>query len=91
MVNTFLDPLQTAYQDHIGVDDAVIYLLDRVYSHLDMAGSAVRIMFFDFLISAFNTILPALIREKRIHFVSCIWTYPLSPGLWITRREDHSF
>ncbi|KAI4901199.1 hypothetical protein NFI96_027028, partial [Prochilodus magdalenae] len=43
-----LDPLQFAYQDAIGVDDGVIYLMDKVHSHLDTAGSTVRIMFFDF-------------------------------------------
>ncbi|KAI3356635.1 hypothetical protein L3Q82_017826 [Scortum barcoo] len=28
-VRKFLDPLQFAYQPHLGVDDAVIYLLQR--------------------------------------------------------------
>lgn len=58
-----LDPLQFAYQAHLGVDDAIIYLLHRAHSHLDRAGSAVRIMFFDFS-SAFNTIQPSLLGEK---------------------------
>ncbi|KAI4903673.1 hypothetical protein NFI96_008971 [Prochilodus magdalenae] len=52
-----------AYQDAIGVDDAVIYLMDKVHSHLDTAGSAVRIMFFDFS-SAFNTLQPVLLGDK---------------------------
>ncbi len=55
LVVSELDPLQFAYQSSIGVDDAVIYLLHRSYLHLEDAGRAVRIMFFN-LSSAFNTI-----------------------------------
>ncbi|KAI3358072.1 hypothetical protein L3Q82_003084 [Scortum barcoo] len=47
----------------IGVDDAVIYLLQRSLSHLEDAGNTVRITFFDFS-SAFNTIHPSLLRVK---------------------------
>ncbi|KAI3376866.1 hypothetical protein L3Q82_000111 [Scortum barcoo] len=57
LVSSFMDPLlQFAYQpDIIGVDDAVIYLLHTSLTHLEKAGSTVRIiMFFDFS-SAFNT------------------------------------
>lgn len=58
-------PLQFAYRSHMGVEDAIIYLLHRAYSHLDKAGSAVRCMFFDFS-SAFNSIQPGLLRDKLI-------------------------
>ncbi|KAI3357059.1 hypothetical protein L3Q82_015437 [Scortum barcoo] len=47
----------------IGVDDAVIYLLHTSLTHLEKAGSTVRIMFFDFS-SAFNTIQPRLLGDK---------------------------
>ena len=47
----------------VGVEDAIIYLLQQAISHLDKAGSTVRIMFFDFS-SAFNTIQPTLLPEK---------------------------
>ncbi|KAI3365706.1 hypothetical protein L3Q82_010151, partial [Scortum barcoo] len=57
-VRKFLDPLQFAYQPHLGVDDAVIYLLQRAHMHLDGGGGTVRITFFDFS-SVFNTIQPA--------------------------------
>ncbi|KAI3371819.1 hypothetical protein L3Q82_024371 [Scortum barcoo] len=50
-----------AYQPDIRVDDAVIYLLHTSLTHLEKAGSTVRIMFFDFS-SAFNTIQPRLLR-----------------------------
>ena len=62
-VRALLDPLQFAYQPHLGVDDAVIYLLQRAHSHLDGGGGTVRITFFDFS-SAFNTIQPLLLGEK---------------------------
>lgn len=57
------DPLQFAYQPHVGVDDAIIYLLQRAYSSLDKPNTMVRITFFDFS-SAFNTIQPRLLSEK---------------------------
>ena len=40
-----------------------MYLLNRVYAHLDKPGSTGRVTFFDFS-SAFNTIRPALLRDK---------------------------
>ncbi|KAI3364709.1 hypothetical protein L3Q82_011475 [Scortum barcoo] len=44
LVSSFMDPLQFAYQPDIGVDDAVIYLLHTSLTHLEKAGSTVRIM-----------------------------------------------
>ena len=43
-----LDPQQFEYQTDIGVEDAIIYLLHRAYTHLDRPQSMVRITFFDF-------------------------------------------
>ncbi|KAI4901268.1 hypothetical protein NFI96_028900 [Prochilodus magdalenae] len=60
LVSPALDPLQFAYQPGIGVEDAIIHLLHRPLSHLENAGSTLRIMFFDFS-SAFNTIQPMLL------------------------------
>lgn len=48
-------------QPGIGVDDAIIYLLDRSLSHLEFSGSTVRIVFVD-CSCAFNTIQPSLLR-----------------------------
>ena len=45
------------------MDDTIIFLLDRSLSHLEKAGSNVRIMVFDFS-SAWNTIQPALLGDK---------------------------
>ncbi|KAL7838871.1 hypothetical protein AOLI_G00272750 [Acnodon oligacanthus] len=63
VVQPFLDPLQFAYQPRLGVEDAIIYLLKRVYAHLDKPASTVRVMLSDFS-SAFNTIWPGLLGEK---------------------------
>ncbi|KAI3363629.1 hypothetical protein L3Q82_001257 [Scortum barcoo] len=63
LVSSFMDPLQFVYQPDIRVDDAVIYLLHTSLTHLEKAGSTVRIMFFDFS-SAFNTIQPRLLGDK---------------------------
>ncbi|KAJ8367963.1 hypothetical protein SKAU_G00079910 [Synaphobranchus kaupii] len=63
MVNPLLDPLQFAYQPRLGVEDAVIYLLNRAYAHLDKSASTMRVMFMDFS-SAFDTIRPALLGKK---------------------------
>ncbi|KAL2098435.1 hypothetical protein ACEWY4_007642 [Coilia grayii] len=73
-----LNLLKPAYQENVGVEDAILYLLHRVHSYLDKGGSAVRIMFFDFS-SAFNTIQPLLLRDKLL------WM-GVEPGLvtWIT-------
>ena len=57
------DPLQFAYRARVGVDDALVYMMNSVYSHLEKSGSYVRIMFFDFS-SAFNTIQPHLLAQK---------------------------
>jgi len=65
LVKPSLDPLQFAYQPRIGVEDAIIFLLHRAYTHLEEAGSFVRVMLFDFS-SAFNTIRPALLRTKLL-------------------------
>ncbi|KAK3549708.1 hypothetical protein QTP86_007159 [Hemibagrus guttatus] len=45
------------------VDDAVNMALHFILQHLDSPGSYARILFMDFS-SAFNTIIPALLRDK---------------------------
>ena len=61
-----LDPLQFAYQEKVGVEDAIVYLMHMAHSYLDKGKGAVRIMFFDFS-SAFNTIQPLRLTS------SCRW------------------
>ena len=60
-----LYPLQFAYQKHVGVEDGSLYMLHRAYAYLDVPGSYVRIMFFDFF-SVFNTIRPPILKDKLL-------------------------
>jgi hypothetical protein len=64
-VVTFRDPLQFAYTDCLGVEDALLTVLHTVYNHLDTQGSYVRSLFIDFS-SAFNTISPLVLVKKLI-------------------------
>ncbi|XP_061923921.1 chloride channel protein 2b isoform X2 [Entelurus aequoreus] len=57
------DPLQFAYRANRSVDDAVNLALHFILKHLDSPGTYARILFVDFS-SAFNTILPGLLRDK---------------------------
>ena len=63
-----MDPFQFAYEPWTGVENAIIYLLNRVYTHLGKPGSTVRVMFFDFS-SAFNSIRPALLGDKLMEML----------------------
>lgn len=51
------DPLQFVYQEKVGVEDAVPYLLHRILSYLDEGNCAARILLFDFSCE-FNAIQP---------------------------------
>ena len=62
-VAAYEDPLQFAYRENRGVEDAILHVLNNVYTHLENSNSCVRLMFFDFS-SAFNTIQPHLLSEK---------------------------
>ncbi|XP_034093506.1 uncharacterized protein LOC117560671 [Gymnodraco acuticeps] len=91
-----MDPLQFAYQPAIGVDDAVIYLLQRSLSHLEKpGGGTVRIMFFDFS-SAFNTIQPPLLGDKLQlsgvdhHLTTWILVYLTNRPQYLRTRECQS-
>ena len=57
------DRLQFAYQPDVGVEDAILYMLHRIHSHLDKGSGTVRILFLDFS-SAFNTIQPPMLHDK---------------------------
>ncbi len=60
------DKLQFAYKTGVGIDDAIIYLLNKSLSHLETLGNTVRITFFYFS-SAFNTIQPVLLKNKLVN------------------------
>ena len=79
LVAPFLDPLQFAYQSKRSCEDAVLVILEKLYSHLEYScrGNSARVMFFDFS-SAFNTIQPHILVNKLINM-------NIPPGLihWI--------
>ena len=60
------DPLQFAYSEDLGVDDAVLSMSHVLYSHLDNLKSYARILFVDFS-SAFNTIQPHVLMKKLMN------------------------
>ena len=72
-----MDPLQFAYKAKRGVEDATLTLLDLAFSHLDKAGTFVRVLMMDFS-SAFNTLQPHLLIKRLLDI-------EVSPGLvlWI--------
>ncbi|KAK3536977.1 hypothetical protein QTP86_029474 [Hemibagrus guttatus] len=88
ITDPLLDPLQFAYRANRSVDDAVNMALHFILQHLDSPGSYARILFVDFS-SAFNTIIPALLRDKLFQL-----NVPDSMCSWITdfltdRRQFH--
>lgn len=62
-MSNYMDPLQFVYQSNMGVDDALIYMLERTYAHLETPDASVRFTFFDFS-SDFNIIQHRLLCEK---------------------------
>ena len=48
LVKDYIDPLQFAYRRNRSTDDVVLYVLENIYSHLEKAGSSMRLMVFDF-------------------------------------------
>ena len=66
-VRAFQDPLQFAYRGGVGTDDALLYLLHRVHSHIELTAASVKIMFFYFS-SAFNTLQPNILAKKLFGF-----------------------
>ncbi|PIK38495.1 hypothetical protein BSL78_24668 [Apostichopus japonicus] len=66
LVAPFLDPLQFAYKASRSCEDAILLLLQCLYSHLEHHGNSARVMFFDFS-SAFNTIQPHNLATKLIN------------------------
>ena len=63
LVNGKLGPLQFAYQPGKGVDDAKIFILDRLYKHLEKPSSHARLLFADFS-SAFNKMQAHILIER---------------------------
>ena len=60
-----VDPLQFAYRARRGVEGATLTLFDLVSSHLDSAGTTVKVLFMDFS-AAFNTIQPHVLIKRLL-------------------------
>ncbi len=58
-----MDPLQFAHQARKSVDDAKIFILDRIFKHLEKTDSYARLLFAIFS-SAFNKMLPHILVER---------------------------
>ena len=76
ITDPLLDPLQFAYRTNRSVDDAVNMALRFILQHLDSSGNYARILLVDFS-SAFNTIIPSLLKDKLIQLgvpdSTCRW------------------
>ena len=60
-----LDPLQFAYRAGRGVEDAKLFILNKVYTHLEKPTAHANILFADFS-SAFNLMQPHIFAHKLI-------------------------
>lgn len=60
---SLIDPLQFAYREGRGVQDATATLLNLLFKHLEGSKNHARLLFIDFS-SAFNTIQPHVLEEK---------------------------
>lgn len=58
-----LDPLQFAYQVSKGLDDAKIFILDKIHQHLEIPWCHARILFAD-LSPALNNMQPHILIER---------------------------
>ena len=66
----YIDPYQFAYKSKRGVEDAITHALHNIYTHLDLPGATIRLLFFDFS-SALNTIQPHLLCDKLLNMNLC--------------------
>lgn len=64
------DPLQFAYQPRLRAEDAIISLLNHVYTKLDQPASTVSVVFFNFS-SSFNRkpVTPVSVQGVDVHIV----------------------
>ena len=67
IISPSLDPLQFAYSAKRNTEDAILFLLEKLYAHLEKSsyGASARIMYYDFS-SAFNTIQPTVLANKLL-------------------------
>ena len=56
LVKDYIDPLQFAYRKNRSTNDAILYSLEDIYSHLEKTGNTVRLTFFDFSSAQYSNI-----------------------------------
>ena len=44
----YVDPYQSAHKSKRGVEDAITHVLYNIYTHLDLPGATIRLLFFAF-------------------------------------------
>ena len=71
-----IDPLQFAYRRNKSVEDALITVVNLIYSHTNTPRSFVRVLFADFS-AAFDTVRPHMMAQKlmnlNINPTLCLW------------------
>ena len=90
--NKLVDSLQFAYRESWSVEDATLFLINTLLSHLDKKRTYARAMFIDFS-SAFNTIQPHLmlrkLMDKNVNSKLIIWIHKFLTGrLQYVRFKD---
>ena len=56
LLKDYIDPLQFAYRKNRSTNDAILYSLEDIYSHLEKTGNTVRLTFFDFSSAQYSNI-----------------------------------
>ncbi|CAB1312655.1 unnamed protein product, partial [Coregonus sp. 'balchen'] len=64
--NNDLRPVALSCTYEMGVEDALLVMLNNIYEHIEKANSPVKIIFIDFS-SLFNTIQPHLLVDKLVN------------------------
>ena len=81
--NKLVDSLQFAYRESRSVEDATLFLINTLLSHLDKKRTCARAMFIDFS-STFNTIQPHLmlrkLMDKNVNSKLIIWIHKFLTG-----------
>ena len=89
-----LDPLQFAYRRNKSVEDAVISMLNLIYSHLDKPKSFARVLFADFS-AAFDTVKPHMMARKlmslSINPTLCLWLLDFLTNRQQSVRVNNTF
>ena len=78
--NKLVDSLLFAYRESRSVEDATLFLINTLLSHLDKKRTYARAMFIDFS-SAFNTIQPHLMLRKLMDKKRKLKTYYMDPQI----------